>query len=286
MENDKMNVEPLLTIRNLKTSPADIIDQLTNVNENELYRAVLRIQNDLNIAENVRYLSGNRKWTAAKTVLDLGCGPGDLVAHLSGCFADKFYAGVDLNESFITMAKGQTKTSSNCVFYQADLYEFAQGRYDFVILRAVLQHLNDPDRFMKHLPALLNDSAAVLFLETTRENFVVADPPITTFNEFYCRLEAIQKEHTGSRDCIAELKGQLGKYDFKLLEMDNPMIPVTNAEDRVKAVQYLILGCAIAKKMMSMPIEFEDLFADLIHWHEVKDSRLSLKSRRMLIESV
>ncbi len=133
---------------------------------------------------------------------------------------------------------------------------------------------------------LFQDGAAVLFFETTRENFVVADPPITTFNEFYNRLEAIQKEHTGSRDCIAELEGQLGKYGFKLLEMDNPMIPVTNVENRIKVVQYLILACAIAKKMMPMPIEFKDLFADLIHWHEVVDSRLSLKSRRMLIERV
>jgi SAM-dependent methyltransferase len=184
------------------------------------------------------------------------------------------------------MAKEQTKTSANCVFYHDDLYEFARGRYDCVILRAVLQHLHDPDRFMKHLPALLNDGAAALFLETTRENFVVADPPIATFSEFYDRLEAVQKGHTGSRDCIGELEGQLRKYGFRLLEMNSPMIPVSDPEDRIKAVQYLILGCAITNRMMSMPIEFEDLFADLLHWYEAKDSRLSLKSRRMLIGRV
>jgi len=37
--------------------------------------------------------------------------------------------------------------------------------------------------------------------------------------------------------------------------------------------------------MMSMPIEFEDLFVDLLHWHGLKDSRLSLRSRRLLIEA-
>jgi SAM-dependent methyltransferase len=281
-----MDIESILTIRNLKTFPADIIKTLAEMTENDLYRTTLRVQNDLNIVENVRYLSANPKWTRAKTVLDLGCGPGDLVARLSGYFADKFYTGVDLNEDFIKVAKEQTRTLKNCVFNHADLYEFAQGRYDFIILRAVLQHLNNLDRFMSHLPALLLDGAAVLFFETTRENFVVADPPISTFNEFYNRLEAIQKEHTGSRDCIAELEGQLRKYGFKLLEISSPMIPVTTAENRVKAIQYLILGCAIANKMMAMPIDFEDLFADLIHWHEIKDSRLSLKSRRMLIERV
>jgi SAM-dependent methyltransferase len=281
-----MGIESILTVHNLQTSQRDVIRSLEETGENDLYRATLNVQNDLFFAANARYLGGNPKWNAAKTVLDLGCGPGDLVFQLSRFFADKFYSGVDLNEAFIKIAREKTRTLKNCVFYHADLYEFSQGRFDFIILRAVLQHLSDPDRFMKHLPVILQHGAAVIFFETTRENFVVADPPITTFNEFYRRLEAIQKEHTGSRDCIAELEGQLAKYGFKLLELANPLLPVSGPENRAKMVQYLILACAITKKMMSLPIEFEDLFEDLIHWHEAKGSRLNLKSRLMLIEKV
>ena len=94
----------------------------------------------------------------------------------------------------------------------------------------------------------------------------------------------VQKQHTGSRDCIAELEKDLGQFGFKLLALDDPALPVTTADNRVKVVQYLILGCTVGKKLMQMPIHLENLFADLVHWHETKDSRLSLKSRRMLIE--
>ncbi len=279
-----MNLKSFLTIRHLRQSPAEAIERLENASADDIYRSALALQNELHVGATLDYLGGRAEWLAAKTVLDLGCGPGDLIAHVACQFPDKSYTGVDINEDFVAIAREQSRGLSHCRFVHADLYEYAEGRYDFAILRAVLQHLKDPDRLMKHLPDILCEKSAVLFLDTTRENFVEAAPPIATFNEFYDRLEAVQKDHTGSRDCIAELEGQLPKTGFRLVESRAPLISVSGASNKEKVAQYLILGCAVAGKMMSLPVDLNGLFADLLHWHDAENGRLGLKSRMLLIE--
>jgi SAM-dependent methyltransferase len=278
-----MNLESFLTIRHLRESPAEAIETLEGVNANELYRAALAVQNDLHVGANVRYLSGRAEWLAARLVLDLGCGPGDLIAHLSRQFSAKSYTGVDVNEDFVAIARDQTRGLDHCRIIHADLYDFAAGRYDFVILSAVLQHLKYPDRLMKHLPDLLCEGGTVLFLDTTRESFVDADPPIVAFDDFYNRLEPVQKEHTGSRDCMAELERQLAGTGFRLVESLARRTPVSGGGGRQKVVQYLILGCSIGARMMSQPLDLNALVADLLRWHDAEDSRLDLKSRLLLI---
>jgi SAM-dependent methyltransferase len=281
-----MDFDSLLTLHNLKSSAPETAAALEAAAQDDLYAATLRLQNELNSGETLRYLGANSRWTAAQTVLDLGCGTGDLVADLAVHFPDKHYTGVDINADFVLQAGSRTRELGHCEFFQGDLYDFAAGRYDFVILRAVLQHLQDPDRFMKHLPALLRENAAVLFLETTRENFIEAEPPIAAFDRFYEQLEAVQREHTGSRDCIAELLALLPSYPFRLLESHTPRNPVTTEADRLKTVRYLALACATVRKMMPVRIRMEELFADLAAWHDAPRPRLSIKSRRLLIEAV
>jgi SAM-dependent methyltransferase len=280
-----MSFASFITIRDLKNSPMEVLHRLDGEDANAVYRAGLAIQNELYVGSTLRYLETRSEWLKAETVLDLGCGPGDLIHDLCRSYPDKSYTGVDMNQDFIATAGEQARGSSLCRFIQADLHEFSEGRYDFIILRAVLQHLKDADRLMRHLPELVHGKGVVLFLDTTRENFVEAEPPIAAWNDFYRRLEAAQKEHTGSRDCIAELEARLPGTVFQRLESLAPLIAVSGAQDRKKVVQYLILACAIATRMMSLPLDLNALIADLIRWHDTKNSRLALKSRLLLIKN-
>jgi len=123
-----MTIESLLKINNLKLDPLNIAKKLEEISEQDLYRSTLKVQMDLYLGEILRYLFNLETWSSAKTVLDLGCGPGDLVSHLAEYYPDKFYTGVDINELFINTAKEQTKAQNNCEFICADLYDFAEGR--------------------------------------------------------------------------------------------------------------------------------------------------------------
>jgi len=279
-----MTIESLLKINNLKTDPSNIIKKLEDISEQDLYRSTLKVQMDLYLSEILRYLFNHQIWSSAKTVIDLGCGPGDLISNIARYYPDKFYTGVDINEPFIKIAKEQNKAQNNCEFVCADLYEFAKGQYDIVILRAVLQHLNDPDRFMKRLPDLLHNNSVVLLNDTPNENFIESSPSIPAFDDFYKKLQVSQRDKGGNRNCLKELEDNLERYNFKLIEAYDQTIPITTEENRLKIIQYLILGCSIATKMFSIHVDLKSLFGDLVKWYESEASYIQIKTKWMMIK--
>lgn len=278
-----MTIESLLTVNNLRTVPSRIINILEDTSDSSLYRSALKVQMDLYLGEILRYLSSHQVWSLANAVLDLGCGPGDLISHLSRHYPDKFYRGVDINDSFIKAARKQTTKQSNCEFICADLYDFAIGRYDVVILRAVLQHLIDSDRFMKHLPRLLENNSVVIFNDTPNENFVNSSPAIPTFDKFYNQLEVSQREAGGNRDCLADLKGNLEGYNFAIVDFCDQAIPIKTDKNRLLMIQYLILGCSVAKQMFSIRVDLASLFDDLVKWYGSSNPYMQIKTKWMMI---
>ena len=281
-----MTIESMLRINNLRTSASDIIEKLENISENDIYRIALKVQMDLFLSETLRYLFNHKIWSSAKTVLDLGCGPGDLLSYLAKYFPNKLYTGVDINESFIKIAKKQTNALKNCEFICNDLYNFSDGNYDVIILRAVLQHLKNPVRLLHQLRELLKDNSVVIFNDTPDENFVNSIPKILTFDNFYNQLEVMQKEGGGNRNCLVDLANNLASHNFTLIEAIDQIIPITTEENKLKIIQYLILGCAVAKKMLSIRMELKDLFNDLIKWYDSNPSYIQIKTKWMVIKPI
>jgi SAM-dependent methyltransferase len=278
-----MAIESVLTIQDLKASQTQLLKKLAETEARDLYRAALKVQMDVYAPALVDYFQGNSEWPSAKDVLDLGCGPGDLVAFLARRYPDKSYTGVDIDEYFMSIARQQLQPLGNCRLHHADVYEFAQGQYDFVVLKALLQHLKDPGRLMQRLPSLLRKDATVLISDASRGNFIDSDPPISAFEEFYRQGEVLQKEHSGDRDCLYQLEESLESYGFRLVESQELAIPVTTEEERVRAIQYIILGCTFALRMLPVQMELLDLFADLVRWHDAPAPRMKIKSRRMTL---
>jgi SAM-dependent methyltransferase len=73
-------------------------------------------------------------------VLDLGCGPGDLLAHLPDCD----YVGVDLDPNYVAAAKARygDRGSFRCEPAEA-VAEFEPASFDLVVMTGLLHHLDD-----------------------------------------------------------------------------------------------------------------------------------------------
>jgi cyclopropane fatty-acyl-phospholipid synthase-like methyltransferase len=80
--------------------------------------------------------------SAGQTVLDLGCGPGDMARLLP---AGVRYIGVDHNASYLS-STSVVRVDESPVFINADLAELQQldiGHFDLAIAIGVLHHLDD-----------------------------------------------------------------------------------------------------------------------------------------------
>ncbi len=73
-------------------------------------------------------------------VLDLGCGPADLLAHLPGCD----YVGVDLDPKYVAAARARygDRAVFRCEPAEA-VAELEPGAFDLVVASGLLHHLTD-----------------------------------------------------------------------------------------------------------------------------------------------
>jgi SAM-dependent methyltransferase len=99
-------------------------------------------------------------------ILDVGCGEGATLFHLgepSGA------VGVDIFAEKIVFARERLP---RCTFQVASAFElpFEAGRFDQVIVRDVIHHLDEPDRFLAECARVLEPGGRVDVLEPCRYN--------------------------------------------------------------------------------------------------------------------
>jgi SAM-dependent methyltransferase len=75
-------------------------------------------------------------------ILEIGCGPGRILIHMSKIFGNVF--GVDVSSEMINMAKQNMKNITNCNLYEnsgSDLTQFKDDYFDFCYSNTVFIHI-------------------------------------------------------------------------------------------------------------------------------------------------
>ena len=105
-----------------------------------------------------------------RSVLDLGCGPGDLVPHLMKK-APIRYVGLDISERYLERAQRNASESvsfvlGDCTKFPAQLLE---DRFDWILCMGLLHHLDDAqcDALLSQAASVLNPGGTVVCLEPT-----------------------------------------------------------------------------------------------------------------------
>ena len=101
-----------------------------------------------------------------KRVLDLGCGDGATLHHLGepeGAY------GVDLFQGKVDFA---SSALPRCRFVRASVYElpFERGSFDHILVRDLVHHLDEPERFVEECARVLGPGGRVDVLEPCRYN--------------------------------------------------------------------------------------------------------------------
>ena len=90
-----------------------------------------------------------------KKILDVGCGPGLFTQPFS---PGNFLVGVDLSEAMLRWARSSLKA----VRSEAELLPFKKGSFDVVLAVEILQHLSDPEIFIKELASSLRPGGELI----------------------------------------------------------------------------------------------------------------------------
>lgn len=74
------------------------------------------------------------------SILDLGCGCGDLKKYLDGRFSNFHYIGVDLMPEFIETAKERFKDAEHTWFYHGDFSNMQLPEMDYILISGALTY--------------------------------------------------------------------------------------------------------------------------------------------------
>jgi ubiquinone/menaquinone biosynthesis C-methylase UbiE len=125
------------------------------------------------------------------SLLDVGCGPGNITADLAGRLNEGSVVGVDLSEEVIGMAATQYANEGhpNLSFEVADVYElrFADGTFDVVYAHQVLQHLSKPVEALREMRRVLKPGGTLAARDADYGTFVWSpdDPLLDRWLELY-----------------------------------------------------------------------------------------------------
>lgn len=90
----------------------------------------------------------NDRLPADASLIDIGCGTGNVLAHIAKATGIRHLAGLDVSERCVGLTRQKVPTAT---VYRASVLDQAavdqlRGRFDFAVLAAVLHHLVGPTR--------------------------------------------------------------------------------------------------------------------------------------------
>lgn len=129
--------------------------------------------------------------TPGMSLLDVGCGPGNVTADLAGRLGEGRVVGIDLSRDVIEMAAAQftAETHPNLSFEVADVYalDFSEGSFDVVYAHQVLQHLSKPVEALREMRRVLKPGGTLAVRDADYGTFVWSpdEPLLDRWLELY-----------------------------------------------------------------------------------------------------
>ncbi|HKR14552.1 MAG TPA: class I SAM-dependent methyltransferase [Pyrinomonadaceae bacterium] len=94
-----------------------------------------------------------------KHVADIGCGTGGLLKALKNRFQPRSLTGFEYSEKALDLARAKVPGVEFCYF---DIYEGSPRQFDVIFCVEVLEHLLHPDKALRNVLAMLDNSGIAL----------------------------------------------------------------------------------------------------------------------------
>ena len=157
--------------------------------------------------------------TPENRVLEVGAGTGKRALEIAKFVEHGEVVGIDISESLLKSASENpaNKNRKNLSFQSADIMSKESlsplGKFDFVYIRLLLQHLNDPLMALENLQGILNPKGRI-FIEDIDRDWMAVTPSSPEWAELYLKVKARQNERGGDPHVGPKLGPYLSKAGF------------------------------------------------------------------------
>lgn len=103
-------------------------------------------------------------------VLDLGCGPGELIRELENNFHNLHVTGIDFSEGMLEASRRKNPEAEHIKMDVAELYKL-RDKFDVIVCTHSLPYYKNPEIVMKELSRLLKDNGRIFIGFASGNNF-------------------------------------------------------------------------------------------------------------------
>lgn len=166
------------------------------------------------------------------SLLDVGCGPGNLTVDLAARVAPGRVVGVDAAADAIVAARsGSEGGGAEFLVGHADDLPFDDGRWDVVFAHQLLQHVADPVAVLREMKRVAKPGGTVAARDSDYAGFVWApsSPLLSRWNELY---HAIARRNGGEPDAGRFLPKWFREAGFREVAVSSSTWTFADAQSR------------------------------------------------------
>ncbi len=228
-----------------------------------VWRACLELQFQMTKVTELGFLYGSQNFLESESVLEIGFGDdGYVIGHLAPYFP-KHHVNVSLPTSILLAGKEKTKDVLALISNQ--LAQNKRKKFDYLILRLVIQHVSQLGLLVKGLSDYLNPGGRLLIIDSY-DPYLKWSPMIPNLDRLIQTLAQIQLQSGGERSGVEKLHRKASLYKFTPEINQAIAVKINNKVDARNFYVLFLLMSEIIGRALQGKINQIKLISEMNNW--------------------
>jgi len=238
----------------------------------ELWNRQLDLQVRTFFSADAKFLKTLSAFKNGKHILEIGSGNGAFLAQLAKAHPKKTFRGIDASAMLVSHARHRLQFQPNVSVDVKDLYQMgpADGDYDVLFARLVVQHLPDLPRFLEVAERLLKPGGHLIIVEAEDKDLWL-EPQCPEQIAIFARTRKHQTAG-GPAAALRSIKRAARNHGLEMVR-EAVVTKTIKGSGRTSVRQLWENAASLVQKAWNIKIRMADLRRQLARWEETPGSK-------------